>query len=105
MQDSWRSLLKLRTTTKFALWNNLSFTFPKITSITIPDKLRNLKQIPMPSFIDYVHDYKEVNVIGRHMSFWTYVIIAFSTVIFLAFALFFYLKCSKHRKQNRFAQR
>ena len=39
------------------------------------------------------------------MSFWTYVIIAFSTLVFLAFALFFYLKCSKHRKQNRFAQR
>ena len=102
MQDSWRSLLKLRAFTKFTLWDNISSTFPNITSLRIPDNLRNLKQIPMPSLINFAHGYKTINVSGGRMSIWIYVIIGFSTVMVIILALFVYLKCIKNRKQNRF---
>ena len=51
----------------------------------------------MPTFIDYLHDYKTVNVKANSVSLWSYVVIALSTALFIGAVILLYYKCCKHR--------
>ena len=53
----------------------------------------------MSSFIDYVHNYRKVDVQSKSMSVWTYVIIIFSTCVALAVVIFMY-KRYFHKKMS-----
>ena len=55
ISDTWGSPLKLGNITQFSIWSNFSSVFPNITSVEIADDLKNLKQVFMSAFIDYVH--------------------------------------------------
>ena len=61
--------------------------------------MTDLKQIPMPTFIEYLHDYKTVNVKANSVSLGSYVVIALSTALFIhvGAVILFYYKCCKHR--------
>ena len=50
-----------------------------------------------PTFIDYLHYYKTVNVKANSVSLWSYVVIALSTALFIGAVILFYYKCCKHR--------
>ena len=99
ISDTWGSLLKLRNITQFSLWRNFSSVFPNVTSVEITDDLKNLKQVSMSSFIDYVHNYRKVDVRSKSVSVWTYVIIIFSTCVALAVIIFMY-KRYFHKKMS-----
>ena len=99
ISDTWGSLLKLRNITQFSLWRKFSSVFPNVTSVEITDDLKNLKQVSMSSFIDYVHNYKKVDVRSKSVSVWTYVIIIFSTCVALAVVIFMY-KRYFHKKMS-----
>ena len=58
ISDTRGYLLKLRNITQFSLWRNFSSVFPNVTSVEITDDLKNLKQVCMSAFIDYVHNYR-----------------------------------------------
>ncbi len=68
-----------------------------MTSLEIPDNLMRLKEIPMASFIDHVRGYRNVNVQDQPLSFWSYVIIIFSTVIALGVIIFVYRKYLRNK--------
>lgn len=95
--DTWGSLLQLKNITRFSLWQNFSSTFPKLPSLEIPDKLKNLREIPMPSFIDYVHNYRKVDIKGKSLSLWAWIIIIFST--FIAFLVIYIVYKKYFRKR------
>lgn len=99
VSDSWSSLLKLMNISRFSLWRNFSSNFPNATSLDIPQELKEMKQIPMPTLIDYVHDYRKVTIKDQPMSFWAYAVIIFSTVIALGVMIFCYKKCFKDKLQ------
>ena len=73
-KDSWESFLKLRNISRSSLWYNFSISFPNKTSIKLSDGLRELKRIPMPAFLNMMHDYDEVRVGNDSLSFWPYII-------------------------------
>ena len=104
ISDTWDSLLKLRNITQFSLWINASSVFPNATSVDIMDDLKNLKQVSMSVFIDYVHNYRQVGVRSKSVSFWTYVNIIFSTCVTLA-VIFMYKQCLRKKMHYSFNKR
>lgn len=61
-------------------------------SLKISDKLKDLKGIPMPTCIDYVHDYRKVDITCQSLSIWAWIIIILSTVFALGIIVFIYKK-------------
>ena len=72
--DAWGSLLKLRNITHFSLWENFTSNFPNLTTIEISNDLMNLREIAMPAFIDYVHNYRKVDEHCGSVSSWSFVV-------------------------------
>ena len=105
ISDTWGSLLKLRNITQFSLWRNFSSVFPNVTSVEITDDLKNLKQGSMSTFIDYVHNYRKVDVGSKPVSVWTYVIIIFSTYNALAVVIFMYKRYFHKKISYDFSKR
>ena len=96
VKDSLGSFLRFRNISRSFLWHNFSSSFSNKTSLKLPDGLKELKQIPMPAFLNMIHDYEEVKVQDRSLSWWPYVMGTFGTVtILIAIVCYFkYVKRS-----------
>ena len=105
ISDTWGSLLKLRNITQFSLWGNFSSRFPNTTPIEITDNLKNLKEISMPAFVDYVHNYRKIDVQSKSVSVWTYVITIFSTCVALVVIIFMYKRYFYRKIRYSFIKR
>ncbi len=83
IDDAMGLLLELRNMSSFSLWNNFTSTFPKLASLTLPSEIKGLKEIPMHTFINYMHDYDEIRLKGQSTSPWMYVSIIISIFILM----------------------
>ena len=72
--------MKLRNIKHFSLWENFTSNFPNLTTIEMSNDLMNLKEIAMPAFIDYVHNYRKVDEHSRSISIWSFVVMIFGTM-------------------------
>ena len=103
--DAWGSLLKLRNITHFSLWENFTSNFPNLTTIEISSDLMNLREIAMPAFIDYVHNYRKVDEHGGSISNWSFVVMIFGTCVFILILIFMYKKCFHEKVKVYFGER
>ncbi len=60
--DNVASLLKYHVNHNITLWQEFNSKFANLPSLEIPDSLSNLKQIPMPNFIDAIQKYQNVKL-------------------------------------------
>lgn len=108
IMDAMGSLLTLRNISSFSLWRNFTSNFPNLTSVEIPSDIVSLKEIPMPTFIDYMHDYDRVRLSEPSTSIWTYMSVIMGTFILIFMVAFFCCKCTRIRIvkycQDRFAR-
>lgn len=96
--DPMEPILKLRNISKFTLWDEFSETFPNLTVLEIPEELIKLKQIPMTSFMKYIHHYRKVNVEKQSVSGWTYFMIILSilfVISLIAICIYKRFNCKK----------
>ena len=59
----------------------------------------------MSAFIDYVHNYRNVDMRSKSVFVWTYVILIFSTCVALAVVIFMYKKCFDKKMHYNFNKR
>ena len=103
--DVWGSLLKLRNITHFLLWENFASNFPNLTSIEISNDFMNLRDIAMPAFIDYVHNYRKVDEHGGSISIGSFVMVIFGTYVLILILIFMYKKCFHEKVKVYFGER
>ncbi len=60
--DNVASLLKYRVNHNVTIWQEFNNKFADLPSLEIPEYLSNLKQIPMPNFIDAIQKYQNVKI-------------------------------------------
>ena len=95
----------LRNITHFSLWENFTSNFPNLTTIEISNDLMNLREIDMPAFIDYVHNYRKVDEHGGSISSWSFVVMIFGTCVFILMLIFMYKKCFHEKVKVYFGER
>ena len=53
----------------------------------------------MPTFIDYVHNYRKVDEHRRSISTWSFVVMLFGTCILNLILIFMYEKCFREKEK------
>ena len=105
IRDAWGSLLKLRTITHYSLWENFTSNFPNLTTFEILNDLINLREIAMPAFIDYVHNYGKEDEHSGSISIWSFVVMVFGTCVLILMLVFMYKKCFHEKVKVYFGER
>ena len=59
----------------------------------------------MPSFIDYVHNYRKVDELGGSISIWSFVVMIFGTCVLILILIFMYKKCFHEKVKVYFGVR
>ena len=79
--------------------------FANLTTIEISNDLMNLREIAMPAFIDYVHNYRKVDEHGGSISIWSFVVMIFGTCVLILIVIFMYKKCFHEKVKVYFGER
>ena len=79
--------------------------FANLTTIEISNDLMNLREIAMPAFIDYVHNYRKVDEHGGSISIWSFVVMIFGTCVLILIEIFMYKKCFHEKVKVYFGER
>ena len=65
----------------------------------------NLKEIAMPAFIDYVHNYRKVDEHSGSISIWSFVVMIFGQCVLILILIFMYKKCFREKMKVYFGER
>ena len=81
---------------QFNLWRPLHATFQNMTSIKIPDRLKNIKSIPMETLIRELRTVRPLQSPGYELPSWVYFLIAIIVAFAFLAVVTVYCKC-KHK--------